>query len=191
MGASDPAARGALNQAAGRRLEDAIQLGLVIARQQGVVAWWHHTQALFRPVGAGRFLPVAAGLSDYVGQLRGGLALAIEAKSTEDGRLYRSAITEAQQQHLAACAAGAGLAVLAVQFRDTPGWPLYLVPWAEVPWVRKRTADSLTAAGLEVAGWRASTQDLLGPLLVVCQRCRRFEPRGRDGGGAWCGGALA
>ena len=104
------------------------------------------------------------GPADYVGTLRGGRSLVVEAKSV-DGRLSLADIPEHQREHLDACAALGGLALLAVELR---GKGVYVVEWATAPWrvsrrhvsgtlVQGRTlpaVESRTLGAEELAGHR-------------------------------------
>ncbi len=107
---------------------------------------------------------IGVGPADYQGVLRGGRALAVEAKS-RDGRLSRADIPEHQQRDLQRVSDLGGLALLVVEVRGAQ--LLAAVPWAEVPWtVRerrvKRAGDaeprverSETVGAEELAPWRA------------------------------------
>lgn len=144
----------------------------------------HHAAALaegladVRKVGA----PVAVGRggapkawtgvgpADYVGTLRGGRSLVVEAKSTAT-RLSLADIPEHQRAHLDANAALGGLSLLALHVY-TCG--VYVVEWTAAPWrvtervVREvvevdgrkvkvqRAVESRTLGAEELAGHRAS-----------------------------------
>ena len=86
------------------------------------------------------------GPADYVGTLRGGRSLVVEAKSTAT-RLSRADIAEHQREHLDACAALGGLALLAVELR---GRGVYVVEWATAPWRVSSRAVTATERGREV-----------------------------------------
>lgn len=177
MGSSDRSRRGSENQAAGKLLEQRVQAQLVLGVARGLVAWWHHTQPTWRKLGD-RFLPVAAGVADFTGQLVGGLAFALEVKSYAgtDLRYLRSGISDAQQAHLEACTRGGGLGLLVVQFRAAVGWPVFGVPWQLAPWAVARSAPSLAAVDLANAGWLLGGGPLLPPYLTNCGRCQRLLP---------------
>jgi hypothetical protein len=70
------------------------------------------------------------GPADYVGTLRGGRSVVVEAKNFA-GRLSRADIAEHQRAHLDACAALGGLALLALNVY-TCG--VYVVEWTAAPW---------------------------------------------------------
>ena len=110
------------------------------------------------------------GPADYVGTLRGGRSLVVEAKSFA-GRLSRLDIPEHQRAHLDANAALGGLSLLALHVY-TCG--VYVVEWTAAPWRvttrvacevvevdgRKvkvqRTVESRTLGAEELAGHRAA-----------------------------------
>ena len=102
------------------------------------------------PVAVGRGgKPVAwagVGPADYVGTLRGGRSVVVEAKSV-DGRFSRAHVAEHQREHLDACAALGGLALLALEVR---GCGVYVVEWATAPWRVSSHAVTATENGREV-----------------------------------------
>lgn len=100
--------------------------------------------------------PVAAGGVDWLLCTAGGRYVAVESKSTDAPRFYRSELTAEQLKHLDTATAAGGCAFLAVQFRDGPTATAFLAPWQAVPWGCARTAMSVTAADLEpwrLGGW--------------------------------------
>lgn len=100
--------------------------------------------------------PVAAGGADWLLCAAGGRYVAVESKSTDAPRFYRSDLTAEQIKHLDTATAAGGAAFLAVQFRDGPTATAHLAPWRSVPWHCARTAPSVSAADLErwrVNGW--------------------------------------
>ena len=127
-----------------------------------------HVRKVGAPVVVGRRgKPVewaGVGPVDYLGTLRGGRAIAVEAKSV-DGRLSRADIAEHQREHLDAVAALGGLALLAVEVR---GVGLFVCPWPAVPWressrsvaprkgAAKRVVQSRTVGAEELAPWRVA-----------------------------------
>lgn len=116
----------------------------------------------------GRVVYTAKGVADYFGTLAagtrsaaafsssarpvgsdsGGLSFAAEAKSTADDRLARAVVSEKQADHLDAVARAGGLALLLCEFRSAAP-ARCAVPWAEVPWRKLRTADSVGLAEIE------------------------------------------
>jgi hypothetical protein len=177
---------GALAHATGQLFQDGIANQLEAARMMGEIAWWEHNQPLFRPIGKGRFVAVARGGADFAGILPGGgIAFAIEAKSCDDDRFYRSWLPENQTSHLDAVARAGGLALLAIQFRGAPCSPSYLVEWFSVPWLTIRSAPSIGPADL-VGSSMARGGFLLAPFLVRCPRCRRVTVAGADRRCAGC-----
>lgn len=100
--------------------------------------------------------PVAAGGADWLLCAAGGRYVAVESKSTDAPRFYRSDLTTEQIKHLDTATAAGGAAFLAVQFRDGPTATVFLAPWRAVPWHCARTAPSVSAADLEpwrMNGW--------------------------------------
>lgn len=103
------------------------------------------------------------GPADYVGALRGGRALAIEAKSTE-GRFSRREIPAHQQDDLSRTADLGGLALLVLELRDVPG--IYAVEWTAVPWrstkatVGGRVQTRETLGAEELAGHEVPAQGI-------------------------------
>ena len=89
------------------------------------------------------------GPADYVGALRGGRAVAVEAKSTE-GRFSRREVPQHQQDDLSHTADLGGLALLVLELRDAGA--IYAVEWSRVPW-------RVTKA---VVGGRVQTRETVG-----------------------------
>lgn len=128
--------------------------------------------------------------ADYIGMLGSSPPghvhryLAVEAKSTEDVRLYKSEVKPAQQKHLDQVSLGGGLALLFVEFRgepvyqtapggavfSTPFTPYrrYACPWLETPWQVLKTAESVSEIDLMKHGWLIAGECYL----------ERFHPRG-------------
>jgi len=83
---------------------------------------------------------VGHGPADFQGVLRGGRALALEAKS-RPSRLARAEIPQHQQDDLERVAALGGVALLVVELREHQ--LVAAVPWGEVPWVVARSAEAV------------------------------------------------
>jgi hypothetical protein len=145
--------RGRQNKATGDAFEAWIDNQHALAGQLGILAHVVHNEAHSKVVG-GQLIFTAAGVADYSGVLHGGKYVAIEAKSTADDRLARSAVTQTQQNHLTAVANAGGLALLLVEFRSSELTRI-AVPWLEVPWKVLRTAESVSKAELLVQRWAA------------------------------------
>jgi penicillin-binding protein-related factor A (putative recombinase) len=140
-----------------------------------------HVRKVGAPVAVGRDgQPVrwaGKGPCDYLGTMRGGRTVAIEAKRRE-GRLSRRDIAAHQQEDLFAVHQLGGLALLLVELttpREALG-DLFAVPWGEVPWhtsERRRRVGlatcvdtSQTVGAEELAPWRVSRGGLyLAPWL--------------------------
>ncbi len=157
--AASPAARrrsGAVAHARGDAFEAVLAPHHAVAAAEGIA----DVRKVGAPVVVGRRgKPIAwagVGPADYVGTLRNGRSLVVEAKSTAT-RLSLADIPEHQRAHLDACAALGGLALLAVELR---GRGVYVVEWATAPWrVTKRTVtkvESRTLGVEELAGHRAA-----------------------------------
>ena len=101
----------------------------------------------------------AVGPADYQGVLKGGRALALEAKHTDDETLPRSVIKAHQADDLDAVHALGGLSLLAVRF----GRVVFVVPWAEAPWRRRGGGSSLSPADLDP--WRVRGACYLSSLV--------------------------
>lgn len=159
---------GAVAHARGDAFEDVLAPHHAVAAAEGIA----DVRKVGAPVIVGRkgkpLRWAGVGPADYVGTLRGGRSLVVEAKSTAT-RLSRNDIPEHQREHLDACAALGGLALLAVELR---GKGVYVVEWATAPWrvttrvVREvvevdgrkvkaeRTVESRTLGAEELAGHR-------------------------------------
>lgn len=144
-------AAGRAAKAAGDAFEAFLEEHHDRALQRGILAFIQHNQATTNVVG-GRLIYTARGAADYSGVLNNGsaTAVAIEAKSTKDSYLPRSAIELKQAEHLDAVAAAGGLALLLVEFRDEDvnsqqyaSRDKFAIPWKQVPWKVKKTAESL------------------------------------------------
>jgi penicillin-binding protein-related factor A (putative recombinase) len=150
-------AAGRLAHAAGESLERWLDGQHRLARSLGL----GHIRKVGAPVVVGRGgKPVewaGTGPSDYQGVLRGGIAIAIEAKSVEH-RLSRADVRLHQQHDLAAVSALGGIALLAVEIRDQQ--LIAVVPWQSVPWTQRsrqingRTVISHTVGADELDAWR-------------------------------------
>lgn len=157
-------ATGRANKAAGSTHEFWMSLQHAEAKRAGLLAHVEKNEPHSKIIG-GRVMYSSAGVSDYTGTLAAGtrstsffvgrpqlscldgVTLAVEAKSTSAARLARAEVKPRQSEHLDAVARAGGLALLLVEFRGAD--PLrFAVPWAEVPWTKLRTADSVGAADL-------------------------------------------
>jgi len=167
--ARDNVAIGRTSQAVGASFESWIDGQHEVAKMAGILAHIAHNQAQSNVV-RGRLIYTAAGVSDYTGTLdRSGLSVAVEAKSTKAESLLRAAVKPKQQEHLEVVARAGGLALLLIEFRltEVPLRFRFAVPWLEVPWETKRSAESISA-------------EQLGPWLVDPGTCylERFHARG-------------
>ena len=161
---------GAVAHARGDAFEDVLAPHHAVAAAEGIA----DVRKVGAPVIVGRkgkpLRWAGVGPADYVGTLRGGRSLVVEAKSFA-GRLSRLDIPEHQRAHLDANAALGGLSLLALHVY-TCG--VYVVEWSAAPWrvtsrvVREvvevdgrkvkveRTVESRTLGAEELAGHRAA-----------------------------------
>lgn len=122
--------KGALARDLGRRFE---------ARLDGAFAWYRaqglaHVEKTpepmrpLRPLGKGRFVACfeKKAQADYAGVLRGGRAVAIEAKCTAGERIEQSRVTEMQARFLEA---RQGLGAWCFVAAGFAGGGVYRVPW--------------------------------------------------------------
>lgn len=156
-------AAGRLADAVGRSLEGWLNDQHLAARVAGLA----NVRKVGAPVVVGRDgLPCAwagKGPADYVGALRGGRAVAVEAKSTE-GRFSRRDVPQHQQDDLEHTARCGGLALLVVELRDVG--TIYAVEWTAVPWrvtgarVGGVHQTRATVGAEELAGHEVPTQGI-------------------------------
>lgn len=151
-------------QAVGQDLERWLAAQHRAAGLQGIAHVRHVGPPVAHAGSRGQHLTVIGkGPADYQGLLRGGRAVAIEAKS-RDARLSLADIPEHQQRDLEAVERLGGLALLVVEVRAAQ--LVAAVPWTEVPWrVSSRVLDrgkpserverSETVGAEELAPWRA------------------------------------
>jgi hypothetical protein len=134
----------------GDLFEDWIDGQHEMAQRLGILAHIAHNQAQSKIV-KGRLSYVAKGVADYTGMLVGGTTLAVEAKSTALKSLARKAIKKKQADQLDAVARAGGHAFLLVEFRikTVPLRLRFAVPWLEIPWTVKRSAQSVSAEALQ------------------------------------------
>jgi penicillin-binding protein-related factor A (putative recombinase) len=140
--------RGRLAQAVGAEGESWIDQQHEAARLLRILAHVWHNQARTDVV-RGQVIYSGKGVADYTGTVAGGIALAVEHKSTGKPRLPRSEVSALQAKHLDAQVLAGALAFLAVEFRHEDGRKNhYVCPWQQVPWEVARTASSVVEATL-------------------------------------------
>ena len=145
---------GAVAHARGDAFEDVLAPHHDTARAEGIA----DVRKVGAPVIVGRKgKPVGwagVGPADYVGTLRGGRSIVVEAKSV-DGRLSLAHVAPHQREHLDACAALGGLALLAVELR---GKGVYVVEWAKAPWrVSRRHVSGTLVQGRDLPAVESRT----------------------------------
>ena len=144
-------------QAVGAAFEAWIEVQHEKARRLGILAHVTHTYPEAKYI-KGVLTYAQKGVADYSGTLEGGHATTYvaEAKSTSDKRFPRADIEPKQIEHLDAVARAGGLALLLIEFRinEVPLRLRHAIPWLEVPWQLRRTAQSVSAE--DVVAWRIS-----------------------------------
>lgn len=168
---------GAIARHAGASFEGWLEVHHREAVRVGLLAWWRHVSPRVMWIGHGakaQAKVVGEACADYVGQLATtGRALVVEAKSTSHARFALAQLEVQQLAHLDACAAGGGLAILAIEFREQGEGTLrilgrYAVPWQSVPWQVLRSARSVGPA--ELAPWLVRGPCYLEPLVAAGAR---------------------
>lgn len=129
----DPAAqyRGTLNKALGARFEGRIADSLLFYERSGEASV-EKTPEPMRPtknLGGGKFIAYyeKPAQPDYKGVIRGGRAVAFEAKYTTTGRMEQDRITEPQAERLDKYLALGAYAFVLVGFGDDA---VYRIPWS-------------------------------------------------------------
>lgn len=183
--ATDYVLRGHRAKQAGEAFEAWLAAQHRLAEHRGVLAWARAVSPRVRWVGHGaaaRAKVVGDACADFLGQLADGRALVVEAKSRRaaDGPLYFTEIEPQQREQLDACARHAGVALLALEFREVDGFVLtprrFVVPWPSVPWRVRKTAQSLALEDLIACGtdWQVRADLYLLPFVE-----RRADAAGR------------
>ena len=141
---SSPSLRGRAAKAAGDAFEAFCEGQHRGAQVLGVLVHWAHNEPKSKVVG-GRLIFAKKSGTDFSGVLaEGARALAAEAKSTKGKTLPRKRIEKLQAEQLDAVSKVGGVAYLLVEFRLPHGFCRFAIPWLEVPWWTKRTAESLS-----------------------------------------------
>lgn len=172
----------AQNVAVGRAKKqagDAFEMWIEYQHQRamcdGVLACVVHNQPESRFVN-GRVIYTERGVADYTGTFNDGYGttLAVEAKSTKDGRIYKDIVSRKQQEHLDAVTKAGGVALLLVE--DRRYMRRYAVYWKQVPWQVLRSAESLDCESLK--HWLVSEECYL---FRFCIRGERQEKAKNEG----------
>jgi hypothetical protein len=131
----------------------------------GVAALWQTGRPTvgLKPDGAPRY---GVASPDYFGLFLdgSGRAIGVEAKTTADARLPRSAFDEHQCNDLDAIDGAGGLALAAIELRGRGRW---VISWRAIRWCGPRGGASVGVA--ELAGWEM----LDGPDGYLARWCRR------------------
>lgn len=141
------------------------------ARALGWLVWVDHYGPAVQFLGGGGARVVGKAPPDYLGQLRGGRTLIVEAKR-RTGRLAlggdgRDAIKAHQAERLAEAEAGGGLALVLVEFVRAAGVERFAAPWSVVAAVATtpRGAVRRSVGPLELAAWRVQHDCYLAPFV--------------------------
>jgi hypothetical protein len=184
--------RGRKAKSVGDAFEAEIERHHAEAMKLGILAHVVHNEPTAEFLG-GKLVYTSPGVSDYTGVLEGGTAttLAVEAKSEgvelgKAGYLSRKRVSDKQQIHLNAVAKAGGLALLLVEFRvQSPfifGLPItfyrFAVPWLEVPWAVKKTAQSVDMSALRPE-WAFATGEKCYLMRYRSPGSRSSMPPGR------------
>lgn len=141
------------------------------ARALGWLVWVDHYGPAVQFLGGSGARVVGKAPPDYLGQLRGGRTLIVEAKH-RTGRLAlggdgRDAIKAHQAARLAEAEAGGGLALVLVEFVRAAGVERFAAPWSVVAAVATtpRGAVRRSVGPLELAAWRVQHDCYLAPFV--------------------------
>ncbi len=164
-------ATGRTAQAVGGAFEDWCDAQHAAARARGWLAWVDHYGPAVQFLGGSGARVVGKAPPDYLGQLRGGRTLIVEAKH-RTGRLAlggdgRDAIKAHQAARLAEAEAGGGLALVLVEFVRAAGVERFAAPWSVVAAVATtpRGAVRRSVGPLELAAWRVQHDCYLAPFV--------------------------
>lgn len=173
---------GAVAHARGDAFEDVLAPHHAVAAAEGIA----DVRKVGAPVVVGRGgKPIAwagVGPADYVGTLRGGRSLVVEAKSFA-GRLSRGDIAEHQREHLDACAALGGLALLAL---NVYGCGVYVVEWTAAPW---RVTERVVREVVEVDGRKVTVERTAESRTLGVEELAGHRVEGKCYLRMWVGGA--
>ena len=142
------------------------------ARTAGWIVWVDHYGPEVRHIVRGRYKIVGPAPPDYLGQLRGGRTLLVEAKR-RTGRLLiegddRDAILPHQADRLAEAEAGGAVALVLVEFERASGVERYAAPWSAVVTAATtpRGGRHRSVGPVELAAWRVTTACYLAPWVT-------------------------
>lgn len=142
-----------------------------VAKAAGHLVWVDHYGPEVQHLSGGAVRVVGHAPPDYLGQLRGGRVVLVEAKR-RTGRLAiegtdRDAIIPHQAARLAEAEAGGGLALVLVEFVRAAGAERYAAPWSAVvaAATTPRGAVRRSVGPLELAAWRVQHDCYLAPFV--------------------------
>lgn len=147
------------------------------ARAAGWLVWVDHYGPEVRHIVRGRYKIVGPAPPDYLGQLRGGRTLLVEAKR-RTGRLLiegddRDAILPHQATRLALAEAGGGAALVLVEFIRADGVTRCAAPWSAVVAAARSPRGGPRSVGPEdLTPWLAATPCYLAPFVEEVSRVR-------------------
>lgn len=139
------------------------------ARAAGWLVWVDHYGPEVRHVVRGRYKIVGKAPPDYIGQLRGGRTLLVEAKRRQKRMLIegddRDAIAPHQSARLAEAEDGGALALVVVEFIRAAGVERFAAPWSAIVASahRPRGGEHRSVGPLDLAPWRVTTACYLAP----------------------------
>lgn len=163
-------AQGKTAQAEGGAFEDWMEAQHAWALAAGWLAWVDHYGPAVRHLPDGTVRVVGKAPPDYLGQLKGGRVVLVEAKRrTKRLELEgedRAAIRPHQARRLAEAEAGGGLALVVVEFVRAAGVTRHAVPWSEILRAGTRPRGGRLSVGPDdVARWRIVTPCYLAPWM--------------------------
>jgi hypothetical protein len=141
------------------------------ARALGWLVWVDHYGPAVQFLGGSGARVVGKAPPDYLGQLRGGRTLIVEAKRRTHRLAIegddREAIRPHQAARLAEAEAGGGLALVLVEFVRAAGAERYAAPWSAVvaAATTPRGAVRRSVGPLELAAWRVQHDCYLAPFV--------------------------
>lgn len=164
-------ATGRAAQVAGEAFENWCDAQHAAARARGWLAWIDHYGPEVQRLSGGAVRVVGHAPPDYIGQLRGGRTLIVEAKRRTHRLAIegddREAIRPHQAARLAEAEAGGGLALVLVEFVRAAGAERYAAPWSAVvaAATTPRGAVRRSVGPLELAAWRVQHDCYLAPFV--------------------------
>jgi hypothetical protein len=143
-----------------------------VAKAAGHLVWVDHYGPEVQHLSGGAVRVVGHAPPDYLGQLRGGRVVLVEAKR-RTGRLLiegtdRDAIIPHQAARLADAEAGGAVSLVLVEFERAAGVERYAAPWSAVVAAahRPRGGAHRSVGPLDLSAWRVTTPCYLTPWVT-------------------------